>query len=163
VGVLEPCRVLQAVPDGAIDATVPTLVRRLEAETPLRCGAPLRPRNGADVTAQGHPRAIFNRAIERGNLLVAETTAREIGRVSLGESLALTALIAQKDPHRRSRVAARWLLRYLEANDRAGIEEAAMAAASLAALGGPAHDEAQTALRAMAERASRRPLTHGAQ
>ena len=36
-----------------------------------------------------------------------------------------------------------------------------MAAAALAALGGPAHDEAQTALREMAERASRRPLSHG--
>ena len=93
--------------------------------------------------------------------MVAETTAREIGRVSLVESLALTALIAQKDPRRRSRVAARWLLRYLEAADRAGIEEAAMVAAALAALGGDAHDEAHTALRNMAESGSRRPLSHG--
>jgi hypothetical protein len=30
------------------------------------------------LTAQGHPRAIFKRAIERGNLLVAEVTAREL-------------------------------------------------------------------------------------
>jgi hypothetical protein len=35
------------------------------------------------LTAQGHPRATFLRAIERGNLLVAETTAREIGRLAL--------------------------------------------------------------------------------
>jgi hypothetical protein len=42
-----------------------------------------------DVTAPGHPRAIFRRAIERGNLLVAETTAREIGRVTLVELLIL--------------------------------------------------------------------------
>jgi hypothetical protein len=104
------------------------------------------------MTAQGHPRAIFNRAIERGNLLVAETTAREIGRVSLVESLALTALIAQKDPGRRSRAAARWLLRYLEANDQAGIEEAAMVATALAALGGPTHDAALALLIGMAER-----------
>jgi hypothetical protein len=120
------------------------------------------PEGGRRITAQGHPRSIFNRAIERGNLLVAETTAREIGRVSLLESLALTALIAQKDPRRRSRVAARWLLRYLEAHDRAGIEEAAMVAASLAALGGPANDDALAALREMAERASHRPISHGA-
>jgi hypothetical protein len=48
--------------------------------------------------------------------------AREIGRVSLVESLALMALIAKKD-HR--------------------------------------YDEAHTALRDMAERASRRPVSHG--
>jgi transposase InsO family protein len=47
------------------------------------------------LTAQGHPRTTFNRAIERGNLLVAEATAREIGKVSLGEALELVALIAQ--------------------------------------------------------------------
>jgi hypothetical protein len=94
-------------------------------------GIAVRPGRRGHVTAQGHPRSIFNRAIERGNLLVAEMTAREIGKVSLVESLALTALIAQKDPRRRSRVAARWLLRYLEANDQAGIEEAAMVAAAL--------------------------------
>jgi hypothetical protein len=32
------------------------------------------------LTAQGHPRAVFTRAIERGNLLVAEPTAREMGK-----------------------------------------------------------------------------------
>lgn len=81
--------------------------------------------------------------------------------MTLVESLALTALIAQKDPGRRSRVAARWLLRYLEAHDQAAIEEAALVAAALGALGGPAHEEAHTALRELAERASRRPLSHG--
>jgi hypothetical protein len=30
---------------------------------------------GRAVTAQGHPRAIFKRAIERGNVVVAEATA----------------------------------------------------------------------------------------
>jgi hypothetical protein len=29
------------------------------------------------VTAQGHPRSIFKRPIERGNVVVAEATARE--------------------------------------------------------------------------------------
>jgi hypothetical protein len=33
------------------------------------------------LTAQGHPRTIFRRALERGNLVLAEVTAREIGRV----------------------------------------------------------------------------------
>ena len=90
---------------------------------------------------------------------MAETTARELGRVSLLESLALTALIAQKDPRRRSRVAARWLLRYLEAADQAGIEEAAMVAASLAALGGDGHEQAHAALLSIVERGARRVVT----
>jgi hypothetical protein len=37
--------------------------------------------------------------------VVAEMAAREVGRLTLGEALALTALVAQKDPARRSRVA----------------------------------------------------------
>jgi hypothetical protein len=38
------------------------------------------------MTAQGHPRAIFKRAVERGNLVIAEATAREIGRLTLEEA-----------------------------------------------------------------------------
>jgi hypothetical protein len=47
------------------------------------------------LTAQGHPRAIFKRAIENGNLVVAEMTARQLGRLTLEDSLALTALVAK--------------------------------------------------------------------
>jgi hypothetical protein len=36
-----------------------------------------------------------------------------------------------------------------------------MVASALAALGGGAHDEAHGALRDMAEKASRRPVSHG--
>ena len=32
--------------------------------------------------SQGHPRTIFRRTLERGNLVLAEVTAREIGRVT---------------------------------------------------------------------------------
>jgi hypothetical protein len=105
------------------------------------------------VTAQGHPRAVFQRAIERGNLLVAETTLRaEIPRPTLMDLLELTALIATKQPERFSRVAARWLLKYLEAVDDATIHDAAFVAANLQALGGQQHENALTALRDMAER-----------
>jgi hypothetical protein len=44
------------------------------------------------LTAERHPRTIFRRAIERGNLVVAEITAREMGRLSLEEALYLTRL-----------------------------------------------------------------------
>jgi hypothetical protein len=69
------------------------------------------------LTAAGHPRAIFKRAIERGNLPVAEVTAREMGKVTLEEALELTALIAFKDPRRHGRAGARWMRRYLEENE----------------------------------------------
>jgi beta-phosphoglucomutase-like phosphatase (HAD superfamily) len=63
------------------------------------------------LTAQGHPRAIFHRAIERRNLLIAETTAREIGWVSLDEALELVCLVAEKAPNRFDAYARRWLAR----------------------------------------------------
>jgi ribosomal protein S7 len=107
------------------------------------------------LTAQGHPRAIFNRAIENGNLLVAEMAARELGRISLDESLALTALVVQKDPGRRSRYAVRWLLNLLQEDENLTIEEAALAASALAALGGRGQAEALATLSATAERATR--------
>jgi hypothetical protein len=74
------------------------------------------------LTAKGHPRRIFATAIERGNIVMAEATARELGRITLEEALALTALVAEKDPERRSRFAVRWLRRLLE--DQASTEGA---------------------------------------
>jgi hypothetical protein len=109
------------------------------------------------VTAQGHPRRIFATAIERGNIVMAEATARELGRISLEEALALTALVAEKDPERRSRFAVRWLRRLLEEDESLTIEEATMAASCLSALGGPSHEEAYGTLAATAERATRHP------
>ena len=113
------------------------------------------------MTAQGHPRATFQRAIERGNLLVAETVLREIGRVSLVEALQLTALIAVKDPRRHARVSARCLGRYLETHEAATIDECAHVVGALVALGGNGHDAAYSALLDMADRASRRSVSHG--
>jgi hypothetical protein len=72
---------------------------------------------------------------------VAEATAKEIGRLSLADALELTLLIAQKDPRRHPRVAARWLLRFLEERPEATIEEAAMITGALSALGGNGHSE----------------------
>jgi hypothetical protein len=107
------------------------------------------------LTAQGHARSIFQRAIENGNLLVAEMTARELGRITLHEALLLTALVADQDPERRSRFTVRWLRRLLEEDETLTIEEAAMATSCMAALGGQSHDEALGMLSAMAEKASR--------
>ena len=57
------------------------------------------------------------RALEHGNLMVAEATAKEIGRVSLVEALELTILVAQKEPQRLRRVGVRRLQRYLEEHE----------------------------------------------
>jgi hypothetical protein len=119
------------------------------------------PGGGGASTSQGRPYTVFRRALERGNLLVAEATAREVGRISLAEALELTFLIARKEPGRHPRVAARWLLRYLEERAEATIAEAAMVAGCLEALGGDSHGEAAQALRAMAERATRRRRGRG--
>ncbi|HZR01913.1 MAG TPA: hypothetical protein VFA81_01920 [Burkholderiales bacterium] len=109
------------------------------------------------MTAQGHPRAIFQRAIERGNLTVAEATLRtEIPRPTLIDLLDLTGLIAFKQPERFARVAARWLLRYLEAAEDATIDDAVLITSLLQALGGRHHSHARAALREIAEEANRR-------
>ena len=84
--------------------------------------------------------------------MTAETVLRELGRPTLIELLELTALIAFKAPHRHARVAARWLLRWLEQHDQATIDDAALAAACLSALGGRHHEPALATLRALAER-----------
>jgi len=66
------------------------------------------------MTAQGHPRAIFKRAIERGNLVIAEATARELGQLSLEEALQLVLLYAAYESAKLERAALRWFARYLE-------------------------------------------------
>jgi hypothetical protein len=102
------------------------------------------------LTATGHPRAIFQRAIERGNLPVAEVTAREMGKVTLAEALELVALIAFKDPRRHGRAGARWMRLYLDEDDSAGLDDVVFVAGCLSALGGRKHAAAVAALRAVA-------------
>jgi len=70
-------------------------------------------------------------------------------------------MIARREPRRHPRVAARWLLRYLEECEGATIDEAAMVAACLAALGGNRYQDAALTLRAMAERATSRRRARG--
>jgi hypothetical protein len=77
-------------------------------------------------------------------------------QLSSMEALELTVLIAQKDPRRGSRASAQWLSRFLEQNNRVTIQEAALAAGALAALGGPGHEEAHAVLAGMVERAMTR-------
>jgi hypothetical protein len=86
------------------------------------------------LTAQGHPRAIFKRAIERGNVVIAEATAREIG-LSLEEALQLVLLYAAHEPAKVERAALRWFGRYLSEREP-GLLRAQIALAALAELRG---------------------------
>ena len=87
---------------------------------------------------------------------MAVAAAKDLPQVSLADALELTVLVARKDRRRHPRVAARWLLRLLEEDPHATIEEAALAASSLLALTGIAYQEAAQTLRGMAERATSR-------
>ena len=92
---------------------------------------------------------------------MAVAAAKDLPQLSLVDALELTMLVARKEPRRHPRVAARWLLRYLEEDPHATIEEAVLAASSLVALTGAGHQEAARTLRAMAERATSRRRQQG--
>ena len=127
----------------------------------LRLVEPVRPREGGASTSQGRPHSIFKRAIQRRNVVAALAAARELPELSLGDALELTLLVARKDPARHSRIAARWLLRYLEEDPDATIEEASLAASCPAALPGRRYVEASQTLKALAETATRRRSEQG--
>ena len=89
-----PLRRRRPPPDLHADARRPAPARRLAALTKgaiesRRRSAP----GGGTSTSHGHPRTIFRRALEHDNLMLAEVTAREIGRN------APIALLHAHDPH----------------------------------------------------------------
>jgi hypothetical protein len=55
---------------------------------------------GTATTSQGHARTVFRRALDKGNLVVAEATAKELPPLNLIDALDLTMLIARKGPRR---------------------------------------------------------------
>jgi hypothetical protein len=123
--------------------------------------AAVRPRGGAASTSQGHSYGIFQKAIQRRNVVAAVAAARELPQPSLLDALELTMLIARKDSSRYPRVGARWLERLLEEHPDLTIEEAALAASCLVALPGAGYREAAQTLKAMAETATSRRRERG--
>ena len=115
----------------------------------FRLDRPSGPWIGATSTSQGRPRTVFARALQSGNLVVAEGLARELGRSSLAEALELTILIAKKEPTRLPRVAVRWLERYVQECEPT-IASAALAVSALSALAEEDRTEAAQVLRALA-------------
>ena len=93
------------------------------------------------VTSQGSLHGQFQRACERGNVLQAVTTARELGRLALSDSLALLLLFAEHDSDRFSRAAPRWHARLvLQAGDLS-LEEAQAMLGALALLRSPCRSD----------------------
>jgi hypothetical protein len=85
--------------------------------------------------------------------VLAEVTAREIGRVTIAEALELTALVARKQPQRYGRFAARWLCLYLEEHEQATLEHVEQLVSNLRALASPKqHASALAILRKAARR-----------
>jgi hypothetical protein len=72
--------------------------------------------------------------------------------VSLGNALALLLLMAEFDPERWPRAAARWLGRFIVETSDITLNEAALAAAALQGLGGPDRELAAQTLRQLAAR-----------
>ena len=69
--------------------------------------------------------------------MLAEVTAREIGRVTIAEALELSALVARKQPDRYGRFAARWLCLFLEEHQKATLEDVALLVGNLRSLPTP--------------------------
>ena len=101
------------------------------------------------MTAQGQPRARFKRAIQRKNLLGAETCAREMGVVDLSEALSLVCLVAEVAPVRLDGFARRWLARVADERPLA-LAELDLAVTALRALPSA---RAEDALRALSDEA----------
>jgi hypothetical protein len=66
------------------------------------------------LAARVHPRAIFKRAVERGNVVIAKMAAREVGNLTLAEALDLLCLYASAQDAKFERAAVKWLGRFIE-------------------------------------------------
>jgi hypothetical protein len=63
------------------------------------------------MTSQGRAHGRFQRAIQRGHLPAAETAAREMGQLSLSNSLSLCLLYRREQDPKFDRAARRWVRR----------------------------------------------------
>ena len=98
------------------------------------------------LTSQGHPYARFRRALASGNPTLAFTAAAELPQVALEDALALTLLLAAREPFRYGRVALRWHARFCRELPSVELDEAIAVLALLAALRGQTAGAAASAL-----------------
>jgi hypothetical protein len=98
----------------------------------------LRAANICSMTSKGSPHGHFQRAIECGSVLAALSAARQLETLSLPDALALTVLLAGKDPERFARAAVRWHGRYALEIPGVRLSESQLVLSALAGLTGPA-------------------------
>ena len=87
----------------------------------------------------------FRRALDRGNVTDALSSASELEHVGLAEALELCLLIADKEPQRFGRAAVRWHGRFCR-EAQVDLEEAQAVLAALALLAGERKRNAAFAL-----------------
>jgi hypothetical protein len=97
----------------------------------------------------------FRRALDRGNVLDALSSASELDHVGLTEALELCLLMRDKEPARYTQVALRWHARFCREIRDVDFTEAQAILATLAALSGERKGNAAFAL---ADLLSRRGL-----
>jgi hypothetical protein len=76
----------------------------------------------------------FRRALDRENVTEALSAASELGFVGLAEALELTLLLADKEPAKYDRAAARWHVRFLEEVPNVDLRESQAVLALLVAI-----------------------------
>jgi hypothetical protein len=113
-------------------------------------------REHAFVTSQGSGYTRFRRALDRGNVTEALSSASELEHVGLTEALELCLLLRDKDPERYPRAALRWHGRLCREVD-VSLEEAQATLAALVLMAGERKGNAAFAL---ADLLIRRGLEH---
>jgi hypothetical protein len=86
------------------------------------------------VTAKGWAYMRCRQALDRGSLTEALSAASELQFVSLAEALELTLLLADSEPDRYERAAARWHSRFLQEVPNVDLRESLAVLALLAAI-----------------------------
>jgi len=104
------------------------------------------------MTSQGSPYARFRRAVERGNVIEAESAARELHTMSLADALDYCDLLAQREPAKYERAALRWHSRLEREYAGLTFAQSLMALSALQALTGPERGTSLAILRHLAKR-----------
>jgi hypothetical protein len=91
------------------------------------------------MTSQGTAHGRFQRAIQRGHLLAAETAAREMGMLSLSNALSLCLLYEAEGDPRFERAFRRWLGR-VHIEHALRHEQVELLRSAAGALGSPFHE-----------------------
>jgi hypothetical protein len=106
------------------------------------------------MTSDGRPYARFRRAVERGNLLEAESAARELKELSITDALDYCDLLAQREPQRFERAAIQWHSRLEREYADLTLPQSLLALSALQALTEQDRGTPLSILRHLAKRAS---------